>query len=268
MVSVYEFSDYREFLKAWIASHEEGRRGLKSELARKMGVSSSLMSQILGGDKQLSLEQAAEAAERFGFNDAEIDFWFLLVEKDRAGTHKLRLRFEEKIRQARTRAKNLANRIRKEVELSEDVKSTYYSSWIYSGARNLSALPDVNDVETLAKKIDLPLPLIAKVVQFLLENGLCKLQDGKLTYGPAQTFTERHSPHTKKHHRNWRLRGLQMMELESDEDLFITAPMSFSRKTGEEIRAFLLEAVQDVNKRVGPSPSEIVGCLNIDWFKY
>lgn len=268
MISVYEFSDYRAFIRAWIDDHASERRGLKSELARKMGVSSSLMSQILSGRKELTPEQATEAAERFGLADDETDFWFLLVEKDRAGTHKLKARLEEKIRAAKQRAKNFANRARKDVELGPEVKSVYYSSWLYSGVRNLTALPGISTVEDVARRLEIPIGLAAKVVQFLVQNGLCRQDGGKLTYGPAYTFAERHSPEAKKHQRNWRLRGLQIMENESDEDLFLSGPMSLSREAAAQVRALLLDTIQEINKKAGPSPSETVACLNVDWFRY
>lgn len=268
MISVYEFSDYREFIKAWIATHDKTSRGLKTELAQIMGMSSSLMSQILKGDKSLSLEQAGEAAERFAFTELETDYWFFLVEKDRAGTPKLRARFEKKMKLARDQARSLSKRSKKDTELSEETKTTYYSSWIYSGAHILSALPNVTDTPQIAKMLNLPPSIVSKVVQFLLENGLCRWDKGQLTYGAAHIFSEKESPHTQKHESNWRLQALAAAAKKREEDLFFTCPMSLSHETAAEIRRWIPQIIQEVYKKVGPSPSERVACLNIDWFDY
>lgn len=255
-------------MRAWIASHDQGARGLKTELAQIMGISSSLMSQILKGDKSLSLEQAGEAAERFAFTDLETDYWFFLIEKDRAGTAKLKARFEKKLKQARDQARSLSKRSKKDIELSEETKAIYYSSWIYSGAHILSALPQVTDTPAIAKLLNLPAPVVARVVQFLLEHGLCRWEKGQLTYGPAHIFSPKESPHTLKHESNWRLQALAAAAKNREDDLFFTCPMSLSYETAEEIRAWIPQIIQEVYKKVGPSPSERVACLNIDWFNY
>lgn len=267
MLSVFEFENYREFIKAWIST-QESSHGLKSELAAAMGISSSFMSQVLKGDKSLTPEQAGELAERFGFTEAETDFWFLLIDLDRAGTVKLRSRLGRKIRQGREQAKSLSKRSLKDTELSDETKGVFYSSWLYSGIRNMAALPDVNDVPEIARRLNLPAATISKVVGFLVDHGLCRMDDGRLTYGPAHTFVNRDSPHVVKHHLNWRLQAARAMERDRDSDLFFTGPMSLSRETVDEIRKYLPQVIQEIYKKIGPSPSEQVACLNIDWFDY
>jgi hypothetical protein len=44
--------------------------------------------------------------------------------------------------------------------------------------------------------------------------------------------------------------------------------VSLSRSALEEIRTLLSTVIQNVMKISGPSPSETVACLNIDWFEY
>lgn len=267
-VSVFDFQDYREFIKAWINSHGVEKRGLKSELALVMGVSSSLMSQVLKGDKDLSPEQAAEAAGHFAFSELESDYWFAMIEKDRAGTVKLRQRSERKMRQLHEQAKILSRRIRKDVVLSEEIKAIYYSTWIYSGLRNLSSLPEMKEVNDLAKRLKIPPLLAAEMVHFLLQNGLCKTDEKGLTYGPAQTFLEKESPYVLNHHRNWRQRALEVMELRREKDFFFSSPLSLSRKVAEDLRGQIAAFLQQVFSQTGPSPSEVVACLNLDWFDY
>ena len=53
-----------------------------------------------------------------------------------------------------------------------------------------------------------------------------------------------------------------------DKNLFFTAPMSLSHETVELIRQKIPAFIEEIIKLVRPSPSEVVHCLNIDWFEY
>jgi hypothetical protein len=71
-----------------------------------------------------------------------------------------------------------------------------------------------------------------------------------------------------KHHQNWRIKGFQSMELRREEDLFYTQSMVMSREAAEKIRLMLPGIIEGIHGIGGPSDSEVVRCLNIDWFEY
>ncbi|MBX3035089.1 MAG: DUF4423 domain-containing protein, partial [Bdellovibrionaceae bacterium] len=129
-------------------------------------------------------------------------------------------------------------------------------------------LPDIRDGHDIARRLNLPAPVVAKVLQLLTEQGLCMIKDGKLDYGAAHIYIDRDSPHAHKHQRNWRIRAMHIMEQGRDENMFFTSPMSLSREVFEEVRRLLPNVIQEISKKAGPSPSEKVACLNIDWFDY
>ena len=58
------------------------------------------------------------------------------------------------------------------------------------------------------------------------------------------------------------------MDLNNSRDLFYSSPMSLGRKDAEKIREVLVQAVERAVGIMRPSPSEVVRCLNIDWFEY
>lgn len=266
IVSVFDFDDYREFLTSWIDA--QSVRGLRAQLAQAMGVSSTLVSLILKGDKHLSMEQAAEAVDYLGLQEREADYFFTLVEFGKAGSHKLRMKLKNKLRQQKNESKQLGKRLKKDLELTEEKKAIYYSSWIYTGIRNLAALEQFHDVMSLAQRLNLPPSSVHQALEFLVEAGLCKVEKGKITYGPAYTHINHDSPFVNKHHQNWRFRGIQQMDSRSESDLYYTCPMSLSAEAAEEVRNLLLKTIQEALKVVGPSQSEEVRCLNIDWFSY
>lgn len=227
-----------------------------------------MMSLILRGDKSLTPEQATEIGEYLGLTEGEADYFSLMVDFERAGTHKLKARLRKKIQVAQVEAKKISKRALKDVELTEQTKAIFYSDWIFTGIRNLSAIDGMDDVPHLAKKLGLPPKVVARAVDFLLENGLCRKTNGKLSYGPAHTHLELESPFLPRHHQNWRLKAFESMSRVRDEDLFFTSPMSLSVEAAAEIRKLLPSVIEKVFKIVGPSPSEKAYCLNIDWFEY
>lgn len=266
LISVYSFQDYREFLNTWIDQQQV--KGLQGRLAQAMNISSTMISLILKGEKHLSMEQAAEASDFLGLKDKESEYWFLIVEYGRAGSQKLQQKLMHRIVELQNESRRISKRLKKDAELNDEQKAIFYSSWMYSGVRNLSALEQFHDVTSISQRLNIPISSVSQVVDFLVTHGLCKIQNDKLTYGPAYTHVASDSPFVMKHHQNWRVRGLQMMDLVEDKNLFYTCPMSLSKETAEEVRSMLVSFVQEVWKKVGPSPSEEVYCLNFDWFKY
>ena len=268
MPSIYEFRSYHEYLSGWIAGQPNKGRGLKSQMALKLGVSSTLISFILSGRNPLTLEQASDIADFVGLNESETDYLFLLVEFERAGTHRLKTKLERRMTAAQIQSKKVTKRLKKDVKLSDELKAIYYSSWSYTGIRNLVATGEYKDAASLARRLNTPLSTVNRTLQFLIENRLCIERDGHLATGPTYTHVDSDSPFVNKHRQNWRLRGFTMMEQKNEADLFYVSPMSISIADAEKVRAMILQMIQDVVEVMRPSPSEKVCCLNIDWFEY
>jgi uncharacterized protein (TIGR02147 family) len=266
MISVYDFKDYREFLNTWVDSQDI--RGIKGRMAEAIGVSSTLISLILKGDKQLSMEQASEACDYIGMNERETDYFFLLVEYGRAGSHSLKQKLLKRLKDQQQQAQKISNRVKKDTDLTDQEKAIYYSSWIYTAVRNLSALGEHNDVQSIAQRLNVAPAVAAKAVDFLIAHGLCEWKDGKLHYGHGYLHVDADSAFVVKHHQNWRLRGFQTMDQYNDKNLFFTLPMSLSKEAVIEIRQILPKVIDQVLKIMGPSPSEELYCFNIDWFKF
>ena len=268
MTSIFEFTSYREYLTTWIESQGVRSYGLKGRIAEAVGVSSSLVSQVLKGEKTLTPDQASELSDFIGLTELESEYLHMLVEVDRAGNPRYREKLERKMRVLQEHSRRLGKRVPRSKELTEEQKAIYYSSWLFTGVRNLTAIPGHGSVEALAKHLHVEPAVINRVLRFLIDNGLCKEDGGQITYGPASTHVDKESPFVNKHHQNWRFQAIQQMERKRDDDLFFSSPMSLSREAANEIRTLLPNVVQSVMKISGPSPSETVACLNIDWFEF
>src|SRR5438045_1821295 len=98
-MTVFEAANYKTYLTKRLAL-----RGLRSELAEKLGCRPAHISQVLGGKTHFSLEYAIEIDHFLAHSPDESRYFLLLVHRDRAGTKALRGHYEkemETIRQER-----------------------------------------------------------------------------------------------------------------------------------------------------------------------
>ncbi len=203
-----------------------------------------------------------------GLSRRELDFLILLVEFDRAGTPSLRALFKQKIVEAQESSRLLKNRVKEVTELSSEIKARYYSSWLYSGVRNLTACRGMKSIDHLAEHLKLPRAVIAEIVEFLIQNRLIVESDSGWQPGVVSTYLSSDSPLVNKHHQNWRIKAIQKMDENLEEDLFYTSPMSLSQELAHQLRRHLVDVIEDLHKKTDPSPSQATRCLNLDWFSF
>lgn len=267
-VNIFEFSDYKIYFKAYVAQLPSKGRGEFKRVAEKLNVSSTMISQIFNGDKHMSLELASDLADYLTLNEGETQYFFLLVDYARAGNFRLQAKLKAQIEKAQAQAKNLNTRLKFERELDDLAKATFYSSWVYSGVRMLSALPNVQNSQAIADRLNLPRTHIEKILDFLIKENLVKVEGEGLEAGARSTHIGAESPFVMKHHQNWRLMGFNKMQPNNSSNLFYTGPMSLSEETAQKVRAELPSLIEKITNWVVPSPSEVVRCLNIDWFEF
>lgn len=290
-MSVYETLDYREFVRGWVSSRPGGGRGLYRQMAEFLGVSTTLVSQVLSpqqakrtsrqtgaaqaqalsatSEKHFSLENAVDLAEFMALGERETEQFMLLVEYARAGSFKYRERLKKRIQKSQASAQRLSERLEKDRILSDHESATYYADWTYTAITHLMACDASLSLDQLADRLHLPRAVVAKSFSFLVDTGILVAKaTGGFDVGPKLTHIGSDSPLVNKHHQNWRLKGFNQMIQKQEDDLYYTAPMSLSHETAKQIRAELPAFIERIVKLVGPSPSETVRCLNLDWFSY
>lgn len=267
-VSIYKFQSYKKFIQSWVQTLPKSGHGFYRKLALKLNVSSTLMSQIFHGEKQISLELAFDVATEMGLNNREVEYFVLLVEFERAGTQSLRELFLKKIKSIQQENKKLEKKIHADVEVNEITKSVFYSDWLYSAVRNFIAIEQYADLNHLSDRLRISPQQLREVIDFLVQNGFCVRHEGRLKVGPQKTFISNDSPWVQQHHKNWRIKALEKMPYKQSQNLFYTGPMSMSTEVAEKVRDEISEFLEKVYRWVGPSSSDTVRCLNIDWFEY
>ena len=265
---IFRYIDYKAFIRDYIQEQPTKGRGLYAKLAVHMGASSVVISQTFNGDRELSLENAFKVTTFLKFNQFETQYFLKLVEYARAGHFELRKFYLAEIHKMQEESKKVKNRYDKTHELSDEDKFTFYSDRYYSSVRMASSLPHMNTIEDFAAYFNLPSEKIKEIIQFLIERDLCQIVDGKIQRGIRNTFIPSSSPYIKNHHRNWRLYSIQQVDkIDNEQELMYTAPLSLSKEAYEEVRAELLQTIQRVIKKIGPTADEMIACLNIDLLK-
>lgn len=268
-MSIYEFDDYRRFLRSEFAKLPKKGRGQARKLADALKVHPVVVSQVLGGTRDLSHEQALETALYLGLDERATEYFSLLVLRARAGTKKLEQHLTKKLEAMRTEASFLMKRVvQKHRKLNEEDMGKFYSDWYYSGIRLLTSVPGFGDVDAIARHYRLSRARVGEIVAYLEEKGLCvRDAKGRLSMGTTSTFITGESPFANGHHRNWRAKAMEAQIHQRKEDLFYTSPCSLSAADKEKFREELKKLIASFSQRVQDSPAELVACLNIDWFE-
>ena len=267
MTNIFDFTNYKIFVQKWLESQPKRGHGYFVKIADALGISTVLVSQIFKGDKNLSLEHAYLLADFLGLNLAEKNYLLLLVNFEKAGSHKLREHFLTEIKQIQKhKRETLKEIVREDISLSESDKAIFYSSWLYSAIRLQTSIEGFQTVEDLAKRFQMPTDEIMQRLQFLLDKNLCiRGQDG-YRMGPQRTHLESTSPYIKPRQISWRVKGLEKMEAPKKSFLFYTAPMSISENLYDELRKRLNEVIVELGSKVTTEAPEKLACLNIDLF--
>lgn len=267
MKSIFEFKNYRTYLVYAFETRSKNGFGETKKLAEFLSIHPTFISQVLKDIKSLSIEQALTTTQYLNLNSLEAEYFLLLVQFDRAGTRDLKKHFEAKLREIQQRANLVTNRVDREVKLTSEQQATFYSDWVYSACRLATLLPGRNSAEALSEYLGITPIQLKRVTDFLVQNGMLKLENGKFEIGPLTTHLDADSPWIKSHHTNWRQKALERLSDSSSEALHYSAVSTLSHEDMAKIKEILLQSLKSVDEVIKPSPSETLVCLNIDWFE-
>ncbi len=267
-MSIFEFSDYKSFLKARNDSLPSRGRGEYRRMALHMGMHTTMISQIMTGDKNFNLEHAASLAKYLGLTATETNYFLLLVQRERAGTQELSNILLEHIRDMQGTQKKMERSLNPErKELTDSAKGIFYSNWYYSAVRLMTAIPGFHTPAAIAQKLKLPLAKIQDAVNFLKAHGLIIEERGKLKIGPRRTHVAPNSPLANRHRINWRLQAVQHLDHLADDELCFSMPLAMAEKDIPKVTKILQETIKEIEGLLEKSAEETLACINIDWFR-
>ncbi len=266
-LDVFNFNDYRDYLASWLEDARSRRVSNLSRLASAIGVHTSFLAHVLSGAKNLSFEQAAEVSEVLQHSAHEREYFFALLQIERAGSVKLRKYWQEKRAAVKKEREAVRSRLGDHHELTAEERAIFYSSWIYVAVWVATDIAGGQSLEQIAERFRLPRDKALEVLEFLLRTGVCVRQGSLYKMGTSIVYVPNDHALVVKHHSNWRLRALQKMDTRKATELFLTSPMSMSRSDFARVREIFARAVEESLAICRESKSDDVYCLNIDLFE-
>lgn len=268
MTRIYEFVNYKKYVEKWLENQPKRGHGYFAKMAESLGISAVLVSQIFNGTKNLSPEHALLLADFLSLNLDEQNYFLLLVNYERAGSHRLQQHLLTEIKKIqKQKMESLKEVVATDIQLSEADKAIFYSSWLYSAIRLQTSIDGFQTVDSLVKRFQIPKEEILAKLQFLVEKNLCVQRPDGYRMGPQRTHLESTSPYVRARQVSWRVKGFEKMELPKSSQLFYTAPMSISENDLKEVRKKLTEFISELNSKMVQEHPEKLACLNIDLFE-
>jgi len=266
MDSVFEAKNHVEYLRFRL----EGRpsvRGIKSQFANALRVQPAYLSQVLSTKHQLSLEQADFANQFFDHDQEEAGYFILLVSRDRAGTESLRKHYERQLQQILKRRMNVIERVGKKVELSDDRKGIYYSSWLYAAIHIACTIPHFRTRRALVERLRFPPETISQILDFLVESQLLKKVQDEYFTTENWVSLGRDSPFICQHHFNWKQKALENIELQTEQDLHFSGIYSLDTKVFNKIHDLFLRFLKEQTTTIASAKEEDLYILSADFFR-
>ena len=211
-------------------------------------------------------KELAELNKLLGHNESESGFFLLLIQENKAGTPALRVRLRQQIDKIQEQRHVLKERFEIKKSLSPLDQMTYYSSWIYAAIHILITISEFTEKEGIARRFNLPLERVGKVLDFLSETGLIIRKGNHYSPGETKVFLGIDSPMLAKHLSNWRIKAIESLDKSIGKDLHMSSVYSLSRKDIALIKEKLIKTVEESRGIIHASKEEELYCLNLDFF--
>jgi uncharacterized protein (TIGR02147 family) len=266
-MSLFQYMDYKKWVTDYVEALPHRGRGQYRKMAAHLNTSSAIMTQVFKGERDLTAEQAVLLSEYLGLSKIERQFFILLVNYSRATSFRYKEILKSEIEEVKVRAQELKYRVQQSTELTPEAKAILYSNWYYLAIWSLTAIPEFDNLESIADRLDLSRIKTKEALEFLVKYSLVIEENGKFKIGPKLIHLESSSPQIPRHHQNWRLRAFQRYESARPQDLFFTGPITISEKDAAILRERLVTFISDAVLFLKDSPSEKLYSLCLDWFE-
>lgn len=265
-MSIFEFTDYKIFIKQTLRNRGTFGRGSMARLAEYISVHPTFISQVLSGSKDFLEEQALPISEFLGLNESEQEYFLILVQIERAGSKKLKDYFRKRRDHIRTSLQKIENRVQNYRTLTDAEKSRFYSNWQYSAVHLMSTLEGEVSFHQVCQRLKISPQKCRKIIDFLTQINLVVESNGTLSPGFQNTHLENDSDFVSQHHRNWRLKAIEKIESLTSEELMYSVNVSLSKEDFAKMKELLSATIIQFIKTVQTSPAEDIALLNVDFF--
>ena len=264
---LFEFHDYRAYLRDWIASQPRKGRGIQGKLAQALGCQATFISQVLRGDVDFNQDHAYGVSEFIGHDAAEARYFLHLVLLARAGSPGQRKFLGAELERMAREQSDLKKQLRARETLSDEEMQIYYSSWQYGAVRVALTIPALREPQPIAERLGIPVARVQEILNFLCATGLAERRPQGVFPTQLLTHLGKDSPLINQHHTNWRLKLLEGLDRRAPDDVHFSSVVSIGGRDVARIRNLLNKAVTDFSGLVKDSPEQELYSMGIDFFR-
>lgn len=265
--SVFDYLDYKKYLLDWEEARPKHGHGVRRAFAHAIGCQTAYVSQVLNSGNNLSLEQTDRLNRFLGHTTEEAHFFFLLVQYARSGTDSLKGYFSGQLQRIQAERLHLKNRLKNKTAMSPIDLAKYFSGWYYAAIHVLISIKGYQTKHQVARALELPLDVVANVLDFLVKSELAEQKNDQFTTGPEHIHLGHDSSLILRHHTNWRLRALDALALAQPYDLHYSSVVSIAQNDAVELKKLFLQAIENANKRVEAAKEETMFSICLDFFQ-
>jgi len=141
------------------------------------------------------------------------------------------------------------------------------STWYYQAIRCAVAVPELRTEEALSLRLKISRKKVREALEFLTTNEL--IQSSKDGYLPGIRHLQlaNDSSMRIRTHTNWRLRCMASLDEERAADLHYSSVLTLSREDALFVKSRLVDAIEEVIKKIKTSPEETVYSFCTDFFE-
>ncbi len=265
---ITNFKSYREFIKNWISVQPRSGHGLLAAISVQLRISRSLVSAILSGKRNLTIEQALNLAQFMKLQPNECDYFIVLVEVERAGTAALRSYWQKKAQIISKKILSVKSQVQFDQELSFEEQVEYYSNINYSLLRILSTIDGGLSYDEINENIRNRISNIDSILEFLMRNKLIEKKNETYFATSKAIHLDKESANYSKYHSNLRILQLSNFDRTNEENIAFSSVCTLSEADFLKIREMILDFVKKVNPLVADSKPNLVASITIDFMKH
>lgn len=261
---IYSFSNYKDYLREVIKANS-AVRGYKTLLAKAAGCQLAYLTQVLNSKVQLTPDHAIGLSSFWQLGELEQEYFFLLVDLDRAATPLLKNHLKQRLAKIKDQVENIGRRLRKP-EINTKWQEQFYSSWHWLAMAIAVTVPKYQSAEALSARLHLPADFTVRTLQKLESMGIIKNDRGRWKPLLQDFHLPKESFFTAANHANWRERAVFDSQQKNSSSLHYTSVYSLSLADFEKVKAELHAVIDKTRAMILKSPEEELAALTLDWF--
>lgn len=273
-MTLFQHNDYREALKwsseRWKQAGGGGRTYQK--LSKATGVHPPYLTNVLKQKAHLNSDQLFLASKYMGFSQPEMEFMFLLLERDKCVLAERKQALKQQLEKIRDKQEKAEAGLNLEmIAPTDDYYSKYYLDnsirlvYGFLGVERFSQNP-----ESIAVSLNVSEETVRHALSYLLDIGLVeKKDDGSLKKTKTKMHLPRESYLFEAQRKLFSYRCLEHQDrTRSPSDYNFGVTFTASPEVKSKIRKKFKEFLESVQPLVDEAPSQEVYQMNFDIFNW